>query len=104
MPPPTAGPDRRPRSAISCDSPSNAVEFRDRLRERLELPDEREHAALLLVDRLRAFEHVRRTILRHDDDTVLVGHDDVARTDRDAAALDGNVPGDGGIVADRGAR
>ena len=32
---------------------SNPVELRDCLRQRLELPDERVHAALALVDRLR---------------------------------------------------
>src|SRR4030095_13595268 len=82
----------------------DAVELRDGLRERLELSDEGKHPALLLVDRLRAFEHVRRTLLRHHHDTVLVGNDDVARTDGDAGALDGYVLGHGGIVADGGTR
>src|SRR6266545_503774 len=84
------------------DKTSDAVELRDGLRERLELSDEREHSALLLIDRLGAFEHLRRAFLRHHHDTVLVGHDDVAGTDGDAGALDGNVPGHGGIVTDRG--
>jgi hypothetical protein len=39
--------------------------------------------------------------LRHHDDAVLVGDDDVAWTDGDARALDGDVLGNGGVMSDR---
>jgi hypothetical protein len=46
-------------------------------------------------------QHLRRAFLRHYDDIVLVGNDDVVQTDGHARALDGNVPGHRRIVANR---
>jgi hypothetical protein len=71
----------------------------DRL-QRLELANERIHATLAIVDDLRFLEDPRGLVVRHNHDAVLVGDDDVTRTDGYAHALDRDVRGDGGVMAD----
>ena len=70
---------------------SDAIELCYGLLQRLELANERIHAALAVVDGLCLLEDLSGLLLRHHHHAVLVGDDDVARADGDAGALDGDV-------------
>src|SRR5688572_18388553 len=105
----SAEPDRAPsaratRSRLRHEqgsrTSSDAIELGDGLLQRFELANERIHAALAIIDGLRLFEHPGGVFLRHHDDAILVGDNDVAWTNRDARALDGDVLGDGGVMPD----
>lgn len=77
-------------------------ELLDRVYDGVEFFDVGVHGVLAEVQLLGEEEYVYCVGTGDDDDSVLIGDDDVVRVDLDTVTVDGNVHASEAVVADRG--